>query len=423
MSNTARHVIGEVNTECPPSWHTTTWGNWGVSSNFGGVVDGDQFRGWHLEGNQGQWNSCTRDHIRDTDNIYYNHDHNGNGLGDDQWQDGDHEYAAATADIYAGCPVDLDGDGICDAGGCLALNSGFSLNNQFMTLYELDWPDSDDLVTTLYADSECCQANPSCAANSCLTPVASPYSPTAPDTNASRIETKVRMVVKKAIFADHNQYCYNLGLTNPAYRCISAGRGSGSVGGIDSVSASPAESQGMPLQIQVRDKKTHAPVAASVVAVGTTPKVFTARTDQNGVAILRLPSLEHVSVNVRTDTHGEQCFGPGRTMSGKLKVELDPSVRVHGIVRDEEGYPLQSVQVKISYAREVGCRIEIKQPDVLTNEQGVYVLRNLDLSRRFRIGFLHDTYVEHEVTHEEFMGALPSVPSAQLEMDVNLSRQ
>jgi hypothetical protein len=79
MVNAARHVIGEVNAECTPSWHSATWGNWGVSSNFGGVSDADQFRGWKIFGSQGQWNSCTRDHIRDTDLIYYNHDHNGNG--------------------------------------------------------------------------------------------------------------------------------------------------------------------------------------------------------------------------------------------------------------------------------------------------------------------------------------------------------
>jgi hypothetical protein len=47
--------------------------------------------------------------------------------------------------------VDLNNDGIPDAGGCADLN-GQPLNAQqnFMTVYELDWPDTDDLIESLH---------------------------------------------------------------------------------------------------------------------------------------------------------------------------------------------------------------------------------------------------------------------------------
>jgi len=208
MTNKARHVIGEVNAECPPSWHSATWGNWGVSSNFGGLADSDQFRGFHLSGTQGQWNSCTRDHLRDTDNIYYNHDHNGNGLGDDQWQDGDYWCANGSVDLNRGCPVDMNLDGRCDRGGCVGLTS-FTVSNQFLSLYELDWPDGDEFITTLYVDSGCCKAVLSgCTKYGCTGPFYSAYYSTIQSTNTA-VEAKVRLKVNYAVFVDVDNYCAN----------------------------------------------------------------------------------------------------------------------------------------------------------------------------------------------------------------------
>jgi len=219
MINAARHVIGEVNAECPPSWHSATWGNWGVSSNWGGLTNADQFRGWKVSGSQGQWNSCTRDHIRDTDNIYYNHDHNGNGLGDDQWIDTAWIYTGAQIDQYTGCPMDTNYDGVCDTGGCLALNStGFGVGGQFLSLYELDWPDGDDFITTLYAHSGCCHVNLSCSKDYCSGPVFSPWWPTTYSTNTA-VTANVIMKVWDAQFIDSNGYCEQLGYSDPRYNC------------------------------------------------------------------------------------------------------------------------------------------------------------------------------------------------------------
>lgn len=218
MINAARHVVGEVNAECPPSWHSAGWGNWGVSSNWGGVNNTDQFRGWKPEGSQGQWNSCTQDHIRDTDNIWYNHDHNGNGLGDDQYIDTAWIYTGGQIDMFADCPMDTDGDGQCDTGGCLDLNSSwFSVGGQFLSLYELDW-DGDDFITTLYAHQNCCSVNMSCDAYSCSGPVYSPWYPTVLSTNTD-ITANVIMQVSNAQFIDDGSYCEEMGWYDPRYDC------------------------------------------------------------------------------------------------------------------------------------------------------------------------------------------------------------
>lgn len=217
MINAARHVVGDVNAECPPSWHSATWGNWGVSSNFGGLSDGDQFRGWKVFGSQGQWNSCTRDHIRDTDLIYYNHDHNGNGLGDDQWQDSAHIYTGIQFDMWMDCPHDTDYDGQCDTGGCLDLRYGIGVGGQFLSLYELDWPDGDDFITTLYVDSGCCSVTPSCTWDWCSEAYSAWY-PTVSSTNVN-ITANVIMKFWYAEFVDSNNYCEQLRYQYPEYNC------------------------------------------------------------------------------------------------------------------------------------------------------------------------------------------------------------
>src|SRR4051794_18711120 len=72
--NRNRSVTGPVHTECPPSFDTAPFGNWGVSSNFGQKQDDHQFQGWchniKVCDNFGicnnvcqdgwyEWNSCT----------------------------------------------------------------------------------------------------------------------------------------------------------------------------------------------------------------------------------------------------------------------------------------------------------------------------------------------------------------------------
>ena len=49
-----------------------------------------------------------------------NHDHNGNGLGDDQFTPYENSYGWSLADFYTSCPYDSDDDGAGDQGGCFS---------------------------------------------------------------------------------------------------------------------------------------------------------------------------------------------------------------------------------------------------------------------------------------------------------------
>ena len=58
-------------------------------------------------------------------------------------------YGGTSDSITVDCPYDTDGDGACDTGGCSEIGTYWVVNN-FMTIYELDENDDDELVTTLY---------------------------------------------------------------------------------------------------------------------------------------------------------------------------------------------------------------------------------------------------------------------------------
>jgi hypothetical protein len=69
------------------------------------------------------------------------------------------QYSPCGANIYGGVQLilpitarrDSDGDGIYDAGGCADLDGQpLNIEHNFMSLYELDMPDPDDLVESLY---------------------------------------------------------------------------------------------------------------------------------------------------------------------------------------------------------------------------------------------------------------------------------
>ncbi len=55
-----------------PIYHDPPYGNWGVSSNVGTPVDGDQFQGWKAKDGHKQWNSCTSE-VPPPDCTHYNH--------------------------------------------------------------------------------------------------------------------------------------------------------------------------------------------------------------------------------------------------------------------------------------------------------------------------------------------------------------
>lgn len=162
--------------------HTVPWGNWGVSSNVGSKRDADQFKGWDKPCSElkVEWNSCSRGYVKpDLDcqrlnfpdragafpypaNGYpftdsYSHNNNVPAAGGtdtcvDQYSPcGPNVYGGASSSFGVSAVVDYDGDGIMDAGGCKDLD-GYQIGVQqnFMTVYELDSPDSDDVVNSLY---------------------------------------------------------------------------------------------------------------------------------------------------------------------------------------------------------------------------------------------------------------------------------
>lgn len=221
MLNSTRHVVGEVNTEC--SWPGIPFGNWGVESNFGGRYDGYQFAGWKYMDNWYQWNSCTSEYVREANCWdHYNHDHNGNGLCEDQGStQGEYQYAGGVVNLYANCPYDYNDDGQCDTGGCLGI-SQFGFSGQYLDLWELDeFPNPDDYVGKLTVHSSCCTATGiTCTARECYGPRYSAtyptvqYSPPSLNTTAN-----VRLRFDYGEFVDQSGYCAYMGMWDPRYNC------------------------------------------------------------------------------------------------------------------------------------------------------------------------------------------------------------
>lgn len=149
--NRNRTVAGAVNVECGAGVHSAPFGNWGVSSNYGGVTDTDQFRGWkHEDGppTKKQWNSCTTSvaQYHPPNCAYYNASGCKTQASSATVNHGVYSYR------YSGnqCPQTLAPDNP-PLPGCSNM-SGVSVtkSSNYMTVYELDWPDGDDLVETLY---------------------------------------------------------------------------------------------------------------------------------------------------------------------------------------------------------------------------------------------------------------------------------
>jgi hypothetical protein len=172
----------ETDEECTAGLHTVPWGNWGVNSNVGKVRDADQFKGWRQSCSEVkvEWNSCSVNYLHPDQNcerlnypdragIYPPNPGNGYPFSDPYgWNDSVPPYGGTTCvDQYSPCgfnqyggaqvsylvstPRDLNCDGAFDSGGCLDLNGfTFTVRNNFMTVYELDSPDSDDLVESMY---------------------------------------------------------------------------------------------------------------------------------------------------------------------------------------------------------------------------------------------------------------------------------
>lgn len=149
--NRNRTVAGAVNVECGAWPHSAPFGNWDVFSNYGGVKDTDQFRGWKwLDGppTKKQWNSCTTSvpKYHPPNCAYYN----ANGCTTQA------SSATVTHGVYSyrysgnQCPEYLDPDNPPPPGCSNMSGVSVTQSSNYMTVYELDRPDSDDLVETLY---------------------------------------------------------------------------------------------------------------------------------------------------------------------------------------------------------------------------------------------------------------------------------
>jgi hypothetical protein len=165
--------------ECGRFFHSAPWGNWGVNSNLGTRLDTNQFQGWRqpCTNTKVEWNSCSeRSRYRSASYLNfpslqfaYPYPANGYPFADPLgWNDWVPPYGAArNVDQYSPCgpnvyggvelsvsvsqQQDLNGDGIADAGGCGDLHGQpLKIEQNFMTLYELDAPDPDDLIQSLY---------------------------------------------------------------------------------------------------------------------------------------------------------------------------------------------------------------------------------------------------------------------------------
>ncbi|MEA2604851.1 MAG: hypothetical protein QOF89_5843 [Acidobacteriota bacterium] len=185
--------------ECS-GWHSVPFGNWGVSSNVGRVVDGHQFQGWNPSCNVTgstlvEWNSCSRDYVKPdldcrrlnfpdpagtapypangypfTDNYGHNNyvpAAGGNQTCVDQYSPcGPNVYGTVGYNVGVSAVQDLDGDNVMDSGGCKDLD-GYQIGVQqnYMSVYELDW-DGNDLINSLYFPNV--WATLRCTAETCL---------------------------------------------------------------------------------------------------------------------------------------------------------------------------------------------------------------------------------------------------------------
>jgi uncharacterized protein (TIGR03437 family) len=215
--NQNRRVSGPVHAECPVSIHTPPFGNWGVTSNFGQKGNSRQFDGWCHDSivcdNSGncktecrdgwyEWNSCTDiAQYRPPNCTLYNLN-----CTEQISTTGINVHGTRTVDLPVSCPVDTNGDGTPDEGGCRDLTT-FSNGANFMSLYELDPGSSDSLIQTVYfpevpvamdCDVFACRS----AASPWLTPIFfdSPSSP-------AKVYAEMAVVINSGTFIDSQRAC------------------------------------------------------------------------------------------------------------------------------------------------------------------------------------------------------------------------
>jgi uncharacterized protein (TIGR03437 family) len=216
--NQSRRVAGPVSAECPAPLHTAPFGNWGVTSNFGPKLDGHQFDGWchntqicdnlsvcRTECRDGwyEWNSCT-DHFlfRPPNCTLYN----ANDCTEQVSTTGINVLGTQTVDLPVSCPVDVDGDGTADGGGCSDIKS-YSHGTNYMSIYELDPGTADELVQTLYFPQTLVNTN--CGVWNCPPAGSQWVAPSAYDNPPSppKVYAELATVVNSGIFLDQGGSC------------------------------------------------------------------------------------------------------------------------------------------------------------------------------------------------------------------------
>src|SRR5690606_21140765 len=108
--------------------------------------------------------------------------------------------------LPTGCPYDLNGDGICDGGGCMDVWR-ITYQNNYMSLYELDPWGTDSLIQTVYfgATTVYTACDPfRCGGTGSAWAAPTAYnSPTWPPKISARLAT----VVNSGRFYDPNRTC------------------------------------------------------------------------------------------------------------------------------------------------------------------------------------------------------------------------
>ncbi|HYO80528.1 MAG TPA: hypothetical protein VES20_03935 [Bryobacteraceae bacterium] len=216
--NQNRRVAGPVSAECPPTLHTTPFGNWGVTSNFGQKNDGRQFEGWCREtrvcDNEGncstqcrdgwfEWNSCTTHRQWAPRNCtLFNHA----DCTQQSSPTGLNVHGNRTVDIGVRCPTDTNGDRKADGGGC-ADAAIYRSGVNFMSLYEMDPGTTDDLIQTVYYPEAV--MNLDCNAWGCTGAVSSWLEPNFYDSPATPAIVYAQLAVRidSAVFVDTSRAC------------------------------------------------------------------------------------------------------------------------------------------------------------------------------------------------------------------------
>lgn len=140
----------DITVECQAWPHSVPFGKWGISANVGGGV----FEGWHNGksfcsgvGDPGpgtQWNSCTSK-VPPPNCECYNHANCTQQI----TISGVNSHGSFSGAFPVSCPREYT-DGTVHGGCEDVVGVTATLSQNFMTLYELDWPDPDAVVQSLY---------------------------------------------------------------------------------------------------------------------------------------------------------------------------------------------------------------------------------------------------------------------------------